>query len=280
MWLHDPPLVARLKLLALSAVAAALCACGAGGMQGAPPTPQDERVRVVQVPTEALEQAVLTKQPALRSDQVELAVAFPEGFAAGSVHPILVTQVTADSFRPNIAELSAYTSAALEQGFVVLTAQVMPWAEGERQETLLHRYVALRAALRWLAAEAPGSAEWPLVIAGFSGGAKISQALAFSLLGERRKVAGLFLGGCNEAHAGALLGEYPQLKPAFSQVAVFLSVGRDDRISTPAAVRTVAEELRGSGVQQLEVSVYPGGHRLDQQELTKALRWFRARLPS
>lgn len=258
--------------------AVAAWGCTAGGFQGPPPAPRDARVRLVDVPTEALEQASLVKLPALRSDGVEVAVAFPQGYDPTRAHPILVTQVT-HSFRPNIDELSAYVPAALEQGYVVLTAQVSPWLEGERHDPLLHRYVALRAALRWLAREAPGSAGWPLFIAGFSGGAKISQALAFSLLLDGRSVAGVFLGGCNEAHAPALLAEYPALRQGFSRIAFFLSVGKEDRISPPAAVREVAQELQQAGARHVELSTYAGGHRLDQQELGKALRWFRA-LPS
>jgi predicted esterase len=231
-------------------------------------------VRIVQAPTAALEQEVLAKVPGVRSDQVELAVAFPPGFDPSRPHPILVTQVTA-SFRPNLDELSAYAPTALEQGYVVLTAQVSPWLEGERGDPLLYRYVALRAALRWLAAEAPGSGQWPLFLAGFSGGAKISQALAFSLMMEGRSVAGLFLGGCNEAHARVLLGEYPGLQQAYSQIAIFLSVGREDRIAPLTAVRGVAEELRKAGTQRLELSTYAGGHRLELRELEKALSWFR-----
>jgi predicted esterase len=69
------------------------------------------------------------------------------------------------------------------------------------------------------------------------------------------------------------------LKQSFSQIAFFLSVGKEDRISPPAAVREVAQELRQAGAERVELSTYAGGHRLDQQELDKALRWFRGLLP-
>lgn len=266
--------LARLRLIVWLAAAAWGCA---GGLQAPPPAARDPRVRLVDVPTEALEQAALVKLPALRSDGVEMAVAFPQGFDPARPHPILVTQVT-NAFRPNIDELNAYVPTALEQGYVVLTAQVSPWLEGEH-DPLMYRYVALRAALRWLATEAPGSSSWPLFIAGFSGGAKISQALAFSLLMEGHRVSGVFLGGCNEAHAPALLKEYPALRPSFSQIAFFLSVGKEDRISPASAVREVADALRTAGAERVELSLYPGGHRLDQQELGKALRWFRGLPP-
>jgi predicted esterase len=93
---------------------------------------------------------------------------------------------------------------------------------------------------------------------------------------EGRRVAGVFLGGCNEDHSRLLLREYPALEERFSQMAFFLSVGEEDRIAPPAAVREVAGHLRRSGAQRLELSVHRGGHRLDAQDLDKALRWLRA----
>jgi len=41
-------------------------------------------------------------------------------------------------------------------------------------------------------------------------------------------------------------------------------------------VREVADHLRRSGVQHLEVSVHRGEHRLDTRDLSKALGWLRA----
>jgi predicted esterase len=209
---------------------------------------------------------------------VELAVAFPAAFDPAQEHPILITQVTADRYRSNIDELPIYAPTALAAGYVVLTAQGLPWPPNADSDNLMHRYVSARAALRWLAAEVPQSEHWPIVIAGFSGGSKISQVLAVSLTLEQRRVAGVFLGGCNEDHSGLLLHEYPQVKERFSQIAFYLSAGRTDRIATLDAMRSVAEGLRRSGVEHLELSVHPGGHQLDKQDLGKALRWFQAQL--
>jgi predicted esterase len=230
------------------------------------------------VPTVPAERAALAGLPSLRNDRVELAVAFPDALDPEQDHPILITQVTADHYRPNVAELSEYAPAAVEQGYVVLTAQGIPWPESEGGNTLLHRYATVRAALRWLASEIPQSKRWPIILAGFSGGAKISQALAVSLMLEEHRVAGVFLGGCNEDHSRLLLGQYPTVKERFSQIAFFLSAGADDQIAPPTAVRAVAEQLRNSGVKRQQLSVHPGGHRLDVRDLSLALRWFRTQL--
>jgi hypothetical protein len=259
--------------------AATLWACGAASAGGAPgPAEPVAGLRRVEVPTIDMERAALAELHSSRPDRVELAVAFPPAFDPAQEHPILITQVTADHFRSNIDELPSYAPAALADGYVVLTAQGIPWPPNEGSDTLMHRYVSVRAALRWLGSEVPGSERWPIVIAGFSGGAKISQVLAVSLTLEQRHVAGVFLGGCNEDHSGVLLGQYPAVKDPFSRIAFFLSAGRQDRIAPLEAVHSVADGLRRSGVEHLELSVHPGGHQLDQQDLRKALRWFRAQL--
>ena len=225
-----------------------------------------------------MERAALAELPALSPDRVELAVALPAAFDPAQEHPILITQVTADRFRSNIDELPMYAPAALADGYVIVTAQGIPWPRSEGSDNLMHRYVSVRAALRWLAGEFPQSERWPIVLAGFSGGAKISQVLAVSLLLEQRRVEGVFLGGCNEDHSGLLLGQYPAMKDRFSHIAFFLSAGRQDRIAPLESVHAVADGLRRSGVEHLELSVHPGGHQLDKQDLSKALRWFRAQL--
>jgi predicted esterase len=235
-------------------------------------------LRRVEAPTEPFESEALEQIPSIVADRVELAVAFPERFDPARQHPILITQVTSDRARPNIAELAAYAPTALALDYVVLTAQGIPWPDSAESDTLAHRYASVRAALRWLASEVPQSEHWPIVLAGFSGGAKISQVLAFSLTLQGRRVAGVFLGGCNEDHSRLLLGEFPTLKERFPQIAFFLSVGDEDRIAPPEAVRDVARQLRRSGAQHVEVSVHRGGHRLDTQDLDRGLRWFREQL--
>jgi predicted esterase len=262
--------------LMIAAGALAVCACGATGTRMPPPRQPKAELHRAEAPTAPVERAALAELPSLRSDRVELAVAYPDRFDPAQEHPILITQVTADRFRSNVAELAAYAPTALALGYVVLTAQGIPWPTTERSDTLAHRYASVRAALRWLAGEVPQSEGWPIVLAGFSGGAKISQVLAFSLTLEGRRVAGVFLGGCNEDHSRLLLREFPAAQERFSQMAFFLSVGQEDRIAPPTAVREVADHLRRSGVRRLELSVHRGGHRLDAGDLSKALRWLSA----
>lgn len=266
----------ELSMRTVAVAAFTLCACAtSAGMLPAPPRRPD--LRHLQAPTVPVEQTALAEMPATRSDAVELAVAFPEHFDPAREYPILITQVTSNPGRSNVAEVEAYAPTARALGYVVLTAQAIPWPTIDQSDTLAQRYASVRAALRWLAREVPASERWPIVLAGFSGGAKISQVLAFSLSLEGRRVAGMYLGGCNEDHSRVLLAEFPTVKERLSQMAIYLSVGEEDRIAPPSAVREVADHLRRSGVQHVELSVHRGGHRLDPRELSKALRWLRAR---
>lgn len=257
---------------------ALVLACVPGGTKHGTAFPRQPNVslRQLEVPTTPLERDALATIVGARTDRVELAVAIPRELDRAQPHPILVTQVPADA-RSNVAALSAYVPAALEQGYVALTGQATPWPERGR-DTVLHRYASMRAALRWLSVEIPGSERWPIVLAGFSGGAKMSQALAFSLMLEQRHVAGVFLGGCNEDHSRVLLGEFPSVREPFSRIAYYLSAGRDDRVAPPDAVRAVADSLRAAGAGAVELSVHAGEHRLDERDLSRALRWFHTRL--
>src|SRR5688572_6637295 len=88
-WPQRSAAIARLRALVLCIATAAACACGAAGPPAAPPVARDPRVRIVQAQTEPLEQEMLAKAAGVRSDHVELAVAFPPGFDPGRPHPIL-----------------------------------------------------------------------------------------------------------------------------------------------------------------------------------------------
>lgn len=268
----------RSRRLALALCAGAAWACGAAPAPASAPRPRSVALRHLEVPTVEAERAALAAIPSVRADRVALAVAFPEGFDPARPHPILITQVTADRYRPNVDELGAYAPSALREGYVVLTAQSIPWPSREGSDTLMLRYATVRAALRWLAREVPASRAWPIVFAGFSGGAKIAQVLAFSAMLEEHPVAGVFLGGCNEDHSRVLLAEHPSLRARFAQVAYYVSAGDVDGIAPPLSARGVAEGLRRSGARHVELSVHGGGHRLDVGDLERALRWFRTRI--
>ena len=137
-------------------------------------------VRLINVPSDPAEKAILTSLGSSSPDKVAVAIALPANFNPENTYPVLITQVTGDKYRPNIEEIDVYREIAQKQGYLVITAQAIPWPN-PKFDLINHRYVAIRAALRWLEKEYPGSSNWPIVFAGFSGGAKMSQILAASL---------------------------------------------------------------------------------------------------
>lgn len=231
-------------------------------------------VTIVQIPTLPDERKILSTLPSLDPNLVEVAVAFPERFDPDKRYPVLITQVTVDRYLPNIENMEAYRETALANGYVVLTAQGKPWPATMEEDTRQHRYVSLRAALRWLEQQYPASRDWPLVLAGFSGGAKMVQPLAAVLLAENRHVIGLFLGGCNEEFTGEIMKTFPQVRDAYASMDFFLSAGGNDIIAPPRVVRRVARRLEKAGAENVYFSRYHGGHDLNTNDLDKALKWF------
>lgn len=231
-------------------------------------------VRVVEIATLPSEREVLSSLQSVNPDIVEAAIAFPGSFNPQQQYPVLITQVTADRYLPNIENMEAYRETALKNGYVVLTAQAKPWPATTREDTRQHRYISLRAALRWLRQQYPESGSWPLVLAGFSGGAKMVQPLAAVLLVEQREVIGLFLGGCNDESTNEILTIYPEVADAYKNIAFFLSSGRSDRIASPRTMRQVAKRMEKAGVKKVHLSRYSGAHHLDTHELDAALKWF------
>lgn len=226
-----------------------------------------------EVPTDAAEYAVLTAMQSESPEKIAVAMALPEDFDPSHTYPILITQVTGDKYRPNIEEMEVYRAIALEQGYVVLTAQAISWPS-PKNDSINHRYVSIRAALRWLENEYPGSRDWPIAIAGFSGGAKMSQILAASLLVEERNLFGIFLGGCNEDYTKNMMKQYRDIKKAYRNTAIFLSSGKSDKIAKPSAMKKVFRAMKKNGIKQVRIEVYADGHQYSPEHIEEALKWF------
>lgn len=231
-------------------------------------------ITVVEVPTLPNERQVLSSIESINPDLVEAAFAFPGNFDPDKQYPILITQVTVDRYRPNIDDMEAYRETALKNGYVVMTAQSKPWPATSDDDTRQHRYIALRAGLRWLARRYPASRHWPLAFAGFSGGAKMIQPLAGVMLMEQRRVIGLFMGGCNDDSTKQILKIYPRVADAYLDIAFFLSSGSYDKVATPRHMRRVAKRMERAGAKKVHLSRYGGDHELDTDQLDKALKWF------
>ena len=185
--------------------------------------------------------------------------------------PLLIVSVPSGG--SSLSGLRAMTNAALHEGWAVFAA------DGPRVavevDTIQFGWAMLSAGLDHLTRTWPQTKRWPVACAGFSGGAKRSAAVAAAMTAEGWRVTGVFMGGCNEDRA--TLGQ--QLfspGPSFKRVPMFLSNGQQDPIAGPQQGGAVRDSMAKSGFAAVRMKTYAGGHRLQEEDLLEALRWFRA----
>ena len=199
------------------------------------------------------------------------ALAVPDGFTPAKSWPILL--VSASSGDSPVRALPQYTNAALRAGWVVLGA------EGPKvkmqQDTHTWNQAMLASVLSHLHKCWPLSRQWPVVCAGFSGGAKRSGIVAAALMKQNYHVAGIFMAGCNEDHATAGLRLY-QPGERFKAVPIFLSNGTRDPIAGPEQQADVKQSLQREGFKNVRTETFDGSHRLNSDQLKLALTWFRS----
>ena len=87
------------------------------------------------------------------------------------------------------------------------------------------------------------------------------------------RVAGVFMGGCNEDRATMGMNLF-QPGPAFKSVPMFLSNGDNDSIAGADAGARVRDSMKRSGFSNVRLEIYPGEHRLNKEHLRDALTWF------
>jgi predicted esterase len=202
---------------------------------------------------------------------VSAVLVLPPDWELGRPSRLLV--VCSPSGSPAIPQVSAYTNAALAAGWAVLAADG-PRVPADR-DSVLWNWGTVSSALEYLEHSLPATRAWPVAVAGFSGGAKRAACVGAALSQARRRVLGLFLGGCNEDRAttGALLFS---AGPAFTEVPVFLSNGTDDPIAGPGHGAVVKGSMERTGFRRVRLEAYPGGHRLHAPHVAEALAWFAA----
>ncbi len=130
------------------------------------------------------------------------------------------------------------------------------------------------AALDALHASFPGSKNWPLAVAGFSGGAKRAGSLTPLLAVAGNRIIGLFLTGVNEDR---LSEGYQRFRPgsSFLRTPVYISAGQLDNVARPAQQQEVKRTIERSGFARVRLEMTPHGHAVSRSAIRAALRWFR-----
>jgi hypothetical protein len=223
------------------------------------------------VPLSAQERQYVSEGGNPAPDHAVAALAVPQGFDPGRSWTVVVPLSTSDFQRKNRDDLrDFYMQAALAENCIVLAGD----AEGNPpHDTAGWRAGMTLAAIDALHKSFPGSTKWPLVIAGFSGGAKRAGNLAPLLAVAGNRIAGIFLTGVNEDR---LSEGYRAFHPGsgFLRTPVYISSGQDDHVATPAATGMVLQSIRNTGFSNTQLVHHPYGHAVSRSAIREALRWF------
>ncbi len=199
-------------------------------------------------------------------------IALPRNFNPAGTWPVLVVFSTSDFRRLNRDDLvDFYRAAALAQDWIVLA--------GDGREFVSHDTNGWRAAMTLAALDAlhrsfPRSAQWPVAVAGFSGGAKRASLLAPLLFLEHCRLCGIYLSGVNQ---DVLTLSYRKsgIGPEFLKIPIFISSGVNDSIAPTEHARAVAASIKSTGFERVRFETFPQGHAIKNDHTIEALRWFR-----
>ena len=223
------------------------------------------------VPLSAQEKSYLSEGGNKVPDHAAAVLAVPQNFDPQKPWPILVCLSTSDENRKNRDDLrDFYREAALAEDWLVLAG------DGENnplRDTAGWRAGTTLAALDALHRSFPGSARWPIAVAGFSGGSKRAGNLAPLLALAGNHVIGIFLTGTNEDR---LSEGYRTFHPgaSFLRTPVYISSGQSDPIARFADQRAVKASIERAGFNRVRQEIMPHGHVVSRSAVRDALRWF------
>ncbi|PYL19030.1 MAG: hypothetical protein DME30_01755 [Verrucomicrobia bacterium] len=157
---------------------------------------------------------------------------FPKGFDPARSWPILIVTSTSDNDRASPMDVPWYEGAAIKEGWIVLAtdATIRP-----RADSTAWRFAILAAALQTIRHDWPQAAQWPIALAGFSGGAKTTGELGAMLAKSGPiRICGFLLIGINSDRLSAAYRDF-RPAPGFLSTPVWISSGASDRVAPPAS---------------------------------------------
>lgn len=204
-------------------------------------------------------------------DFARAAIAVPSGFDPEIPTPILLVSGSSDGEASSIRVMPAFTNVALRLGWIVIAVDG-PYGKPPNDDPPF-RWGLISSLLDHMHKTWPGSKRWPIVAAGFSGGAKWSGVIGAILAQKGFNLVGVFMGGVNQDMASKAAQLYdPAVR--FKRTPIYLSSGSKDKIATPAHHEEVKESLVSNGFSKVRLESFEGGHGLSDNELRKALGWF------
>jgi hypothetical protein len=199
----------------------------------------------------------------------------PPDFDPSRPQRLLVVSRTSHSLARGGPQIDAYLEAAREAGGWAVLQATCAEPDAAGTDACDYRWAGVHGALLALAEEWPGAREWPMALAGHSGGAKFTSYLAAALCGHGwRNVAGMWLGGCNQHFVERGASTHRAERRDLLRIPVYLSSGKDDTVATPRHMSNVRDSLSRYGFKKVRLESAPGDHRVHGEHLAEALRWF------
>jgi predicted esterase len=116
--------------------------------------------------------------------------------------------------------------------------------------------------------------DWEFAVGGFSGGAKGCFFPCATLIREKYKVVGAFMGGCNEDFSERARKELKAPGAGYRTLRAFISSGKQDTIASVSQSANVKKSLKDNGIRDSRMGIHEGGHSLYQPHFAEALKWF------
>jgi hypothetical protein len=199
-------------------------------------------------------------------------LATPVNFDPTKSWPVLIPCSTSDFKRQNRNDLTEfYQRVGLSEGWVLLSGDGPQHA---KNDNVAWRESMTLAAIDALHRSFPGSENWPLACAGFSGGGKGVGYVAPFLAKNGCRIAGIYITGANEDH---LSDGFARLQPGanFLNTPIYVSAGHEDRTATLEQQYTVVGSIKRTGFKRIRIGTFRGGHEVNAAQTSIALHWFR-----
>ncbi|SHK27654.1 hypothetical protein SAMN02745181_3550 [Rubritalea squalenifaciens DSM 18772] len=198
-------------------------------------------------------------------------IGLPDGFDPSKPTPIFIVYVSADVKTHNQYS-KAYWNSCKTNNTILLSVDSIPdTLAGFNTPNMM---AMTKECLQTLEKTWPGAKTWPVMVGGFSGGAKYSQWMSALLSEDGYDVRGLFLGGCNGCFFEYAVDGLRVNKRTYRKIKCFMSAGKKDNLVNESHRNSVASAAKEADCKDTRLELYEGGHGLHKEHVTEAIKWF------
>jgi hypothetical protein len=203
---------------------------------------------------------------------IKTAIAVPKDFDPSKPQRVLITSASTTGNGLSIPNMRTYTQAALDRGWVVMSADGEFGKPGD--DGIGFRAELLYAMLAMLDVTWPqAKGTWSFATAGFSGGAGYASHQACSMTAQKWRVIGMLL--MNGNYSPDMWEKYIKgPKAPMHKIPVFYSAGQSDDVCKPEFMKNTIQQAKKGGFHNLRSEWHPGGHAPYAPHISEALQWF------